>query len=272
MEKAAPIPVAMTIGGSDSANCAGIQVDLRTFSSLGVFGTTVITAVTAQNLGAVSHVAPVTPTSVGHQIRALLSGFQVAAVKTGMLWSPTIVEEVAHLAKEPGFPKNLVIDPVMVSTSGATLLHKRAIKACSEHLFPSATLLTPNLDEASTLLGVPIRNPTDMEHAAAKLGSRFDCAVLLKGGHLRDAPEDLLWHQGEVHTFAHPRLQEVTARGTGCMLSAAITAYLARGESLLDACKSGIAFVARALKRPVSVTPTESLPGIEGAAVLRSRS
>lgn len=272
MEKVAPVPVAMTIGGSDSANCAGIQVDLRTFSSLGVFGTTVITAVTAQNLGAVSHVAPVTPTSVGHQLRALLSCFQIAAVKTGMLWSPTIVEEVAQIANEPGFPRNLVIDPVMFSTSGSTLLHKRAIKACSERLFPRAKLITPNLDEASTLLGVPIRNPADMEHAAARLGNTFGCAVLLKGGHLRDAPEDLLWHQGEVHTFAHPRLQEVTARGTGCMLSAAITAHLARGDCLLDACEAGIAFVTRALASPVRVTQKESLPGIEAAALRRSRS
>ncbi len=245
-------PVALSIAGSDSGGGAGIQADLRVFSKLGVFGTTAITAVTAQNLEGVSGVEALSAEIVEKQIRAVAGGFDVRAVKTGMLWSSEIVSLVAKLAGELRFPA-LVVDPVMVSTSGHLLLKNDAVEAYRTQLFPKATLITPNLDEAAVLLGGKITTPEEMEPAAKELAGDFGCAVLLKGGHLTGDPVDLLWFEGKAHVWKHKRVEEVTPHGTGCMLSAAIAANMALGANVVYACTRAVEFLSEALASPLEL-------------------
>lgn len=257
-------PVVLTIAGSDSSGGAGIQADLRTFSRLGTFGTTAITAVTAQNLAGVTDVHGVPPENVRCQIAAVLDGFSVRAAKTGMLWSAEIVQAVAEVRRTARVPY-WVIDPVMVATSGARLVHEDALAAYRRDLIPGATLVTPNLDEAAVLLEVERIDRAGMEDAARELHDRLGCSVLLKGGHLEGDPVDVLADMGEITRFEHARLGGVNTHGTGCMLSAAITAYLARGRALRDACASGLAFVAEALARPWPLEGGHRLAGLEAA-------
>jgi len=263
-----PRPVALSIAGSDSGGGAGIQADLRVFSRLKVFGTTVITAVTAQNLSGVDDVAGIPALSVRRQLQAVLSGFPVAAMKTGMLWNAEIVAAVAELAGRSGRPP-LVVDPVMVATSGGLLLREDAVSSYRELLLPRATLVTPNLDEAAVLLGHSITHASELEEAAASLSRQLGCAVLLKGGHLPGDPVDLLWCAGKPHRFEHPRIGGLTSHGTGCMLSAAITAWLARGVALPEACAAAVELVAAALRAPVLLEGGLRLPGIENVPLTR---
>jgi hydroxymethylpyrimidine/phosphomethylpyrimidine kinase len=209
-------PVVLSIAGSDSGGGAGIQADLRTLSRLEIFGTTAVTAVTAQNLTGVSEVHGVPVSHVRAQIEAVLTGFAVRAVKTGMLWSAEIVRAVAE-ARHSDRARYWIVDPVMVATSGARLLHDDAVEAYRRELLPGATLVTPNLDEAAVFLGVERLRRADMAEAARSLALRLGCAVLLKGGHLEGDPLDLLWADGEVTQWTHRRLGPVRAQGPGGM-------------------------------------------------------
>lgn len=238
-------PATLTIAGSDSGGGAGIQADLRVMQRVGVFATSAITAVTAQNLDGVRDVDGVRPALLAAQIDAVLEGFVVAAVKTGMLWSAALIDVVADRLSATDAP--LVLDPVMVATSGARLLNEDAVASYAK-LFLRALVATPNLDEGEVLLGRSI----DRDHLAseaAELAERLGCAVLLKGGHLEGAPIDVLVTGSETHAWTHARVVDANTHGSGCMLSSAIAAHLALGHPLPDACAHALAFVHDALAR-----------------------
>ena len=251
-------PVALTIAGSDSGGGAGIQADLRTFAALGCFGTTAITALTAQNLEGVSDVEGVSAELVAAQARAVGAGFDVRATKTGMLWSAETVARVAELAPELG---PLVVDPVMVATSGARLLQEDAVDAYRDSLLPRATVATPNLDEAAILLGTDAID--DLDATARALADRLRCSVLLKGGHLEGDPIDVLCHQGQITRWQHRRVLDVNTHGSGCMLSSAVAARLAHGDDLVGACAHALEFVHTSFERPVVLAGGIQLAGIE---------
>lgn len=241
------IPSALSIAGSDSGGGAGVQADLKVWTSLGVHGTTVLTCVTAQHPGAVTGIQPLRSQIVRQQLEAVLSGLPPAAAKTGMLFSAALIREVAAgLAGRPRLP--LVVDPVMVATSGAMLLQKTAIRTFREKLLPLATLVTPNLDEVRVLTGVSVRDPEDLRRAARRLRDEAGCAVLVKGGHL-PGPEavDLFWDGHEELLLSSPRVRGVSSHGTGCTFSAAITAALALGLPLVDAVRWGKRYITAAI-------------------------
>ena len=239
-------PVALSIAGSDNSAGAGAQADLKTFTALGVYGLTAITCVVAEVPGCVSAIAPVPPEIVAEQIRLSLSAYPVGAVKTGMLHSREVIEAVCGVLEE--VRPMLVVDPVMIATSGAPLLEPSGIDACRSRLFPLATVVTPNLDEAAVLWGRPISSLAEMRDAGSELCGRFGCAFLLKGGHLKGEAVDLLiTPEGSETEFAAPRLAGVSTHGTGCTLSAAITAGLARGLPLGEAVACAKGFVTRAI-------------------------
>ena len=241
-----PIPVALSIAGSDSSAGAGIQADLKTFSALGVYGLTAVTCVVAETPGVVSKIAPLNTEIVREQIEVLLASFPVAAIKTGLLVSSEIVAEVAQRlrAQAAKTPIPLVIDPVMVATSGDALLRDDAIDVYERELFPMATLLTPNLGEAGRLLGKPVRDLADMRKAGGTLAKKYGVPVLLKGGHLTGAQAiDLLFVNGNVIEFSAPFSRGVATHGTGCTYSAAITAGLATDLPLEEAVRRAKEFV-----------------------------
>lgn len=218
--------IALTIAGSDSGGGAGIQADLKTFQRFGVFGTSVITAITAQNTLGVTAVHAVPVDIVRAQLAALASDLPAAACKTGMLASAELVRVVAE-ALDPAIP--YVCDPVMVASSGDRLLERTAERVIAERLVSRATLVTPNLDEAAMLTGFPVNDPHSMERAGKALLELGAAAALVKGGHLRgDKLVDLLVTQRGTRRFEHPRIETTSTHGTGCTLSAAITAGLAR--------------------------------------------
>lgn len=242
------IAVALSIAGSDSSGGAGIQADLKTFSAFGVYGATAITALTAQNTTGVSGVHAVPPEFVVAQIDAVLSDFKVGAIKTGMLANAAIVRAVVErLEQAPSIP--LVVDPVMVATSGANLLDPQAMESVRTRLMPRADLITPNLPEAARLLGTTeVSDESGMREQAAALLARGARAVLLKGGHGQGADAiDLLAWGGRMATFARPRVDTRATHGTGCTLSAAITALLAAGIGLETAVARAKDYVWRAL-------------------------
>lgn len=267
-------PVALSIAGSDSGCGAGIQADLRVFSQLGVFGTTAITAVTAQNLDGIRSVEGLSVGVVLDQVKAVLQGFRVGAVKTGMLWSADVVRGVAAVLEEAEVV-DLVVDPVMVATTGIHLAEKEAIDAIGEGLIPRCSLLTPNLDEAAVLLGRDAIEARELEDVARELVQRHGCSVLLKGGHLKGPLVDVLCLLEDERVIRYPqeRVSGVNTHGTGCMLSAAIAALLARGHDLEGACAEAISFVHEALASPHKLSNSACLPGIEraGSAVTPSR-
>jgi hydroxymethylpyrimidine kinase/phosphomethylpyrimidine kinase len=239
--------VALTIAGSDSGGGAGIQADLKTFQQFGVFGTSVIVALTAQNTRGVRAVEPVSESMVSAQLTALAEDLPPAALKTGMLAEAVLVRLVARAIRENGW-NNLVVDPVMVSTSGARLLTSEAEEVVREDLLPLASLVTPNLDEAALLTGRVVHDPSTMERAGATL-LRFGAgAALVKGGHLSsETIVDVLVTPAGVRRFTHQRIDTKSVHGTGCTLSAAITAGLALGRSLEAAVEAGLEFVHRAI-------------------------
>lgn len=227
---------ALTIAGSDSGGGAGVQADLKTFAALGVHGTSAITALTAQNTLGVRAVHAPPADFVGAQIEAVLADFDIRAIKTGMLYSAAIVETVAdHLDRSPEIP--LVLDPVMVATSGDPLIRDDAIDAIVRRLFPRATLVTPNLAEAALLAGsTEARDLAAMEAQARILLARGAGTVLVKGGHGDGAEAtDLLVSRAGARAFRASRIDTRNTHGTGCTLSAAIAARLARGQALDDA-------------------------------------
>jgi hydroxymethylpyrimidine/phosphomethylpyrimidine kinase len=245
-------PIALTIAGSDSSAGAGIQADLKTFSALGVYGLSAITCVVAETPGKVSRIDPLSAEIVRDQIEVLLAGFPVAAVKAGLLCSAEIVSAVAEALKairrrQPGVP--LVIDPVMIATSGDQLLRPEAVEVYEKELFPLATLVTPNLDEAEKLLGREIRNRAAMKSAARDFEKKYGAAVLLKGGHRQgDTAIDFLCRNGKIIEFTAPFIRGVATHGTGCTYSAAITAGLASGASLERAIERAKTFVSNSIR------------------------
>ena len=246
------IPVALTIAGSDSSSGAGIQADLKTFSALGVYGLTAITCVVAETPGVVSKIEPVSAEMVREQIEVLLRGFPVAAIKTGLLFSREIVSEVARTlrahAEKTKAPVPLVIDPVMVATSGAPLLRDDAVESYERDLFPLAALVTPNLGEAARLSGESIRDLADMRKTGEMLAKKYAVPVLLKGGHLAgEQAIDLLFAGGKVVEFSAPFSRGIATHGTGCTYSAAIAAGLAHDLPLEEAVRRAKKFVTAAI-------------------------
>jgi hydroxymethylpyrimidine/phosphomethylpyrimidine kinase len=244
----ASIPVALTIAGSDSSSGAGIQADLKTFSALGVYGLNAITCVVAETPGAVSKIEPVSAELVREQIEVVLRSFPVAAIKTGMLFSREIVEEVARTLRGDGEKTKarapLVIDPVMVATSGDPLMQDDAIESYERQLFPLAALLTPNLGEAARLSGESITDLADMRKVGEMLAKKYGVPVLLKGGHLAgDQAIDLLFVWDEVIEFSAPFSRGVMTHGTGCTYSAAIAAGLAHALPLEESVRHAKKFV-----------------------------
>ena len=241
-------PRLLSIAGSDSGGGAGIQADLKTFSALGCFGMTAITALTAQNTTGVRAIHAAPPDMLRAQIDAVLEDIGVDAVKIGMLHSPEIVQVVASAIDRHALP-HAVLDPVMVATSGAVLIDSPAIAALVRELFGRAVLVTPNLDEAALLVGRPLASEADMEVAARELLAKGARAVLVKGGHLAgDVVSDLLLvAEGQPHWMRAPRIATANAHGTGCTLSSAIAAYLALGHTLADAVEAARTYVRGAL-------------------------
>jgi hydroxymethylpyrimidine/phosphomethylpyrimidine kinase len=242
------VRIALTIAGSDSGGGAGIQADLKTFHQFGVFGTSAITAITAQNTVSVLAWEPVSPALVARQIEALAADLPPAAVKTGMLGSAKIVDVVAERIAALHMP-NYVLDPVMVATSGDRLLDKKADASIARRLVPLALLVTPNLNEASILTERDVRTPDQMEQAGRALVSMGARAALIKGGHLRDTETivDVLVQDGAVRRFTHERIETTSTHGTGCTLSAGIVAGLALGRSLEQSVIDALDFVHRAI-------------------------
>ena len=226
------VPVALTIAGSDSSAGAGAQADLKTFTALGVYGLTAITCIVAETPGKVSRIQPADPEIVREQIELLLKNFPIAAIKTGLLCNAEIVAQVVRsLGKVKR--RRLVVDPVMIATSGRVLLQPEAIQIYERDLFPLATLITPNLDEATELLGHPIRDLAAMHRATGTLATKYGTAVLLKGGHLRGRRAIDVFSSGDRTTeYSAAFLPGVKTHGTGCTYSAAIAAELAKGAEL----------------------------------------
>jgi hydroxymethylpyrimidine/phosphomethylpyrimidine kinase len=242
------LPVALTIAGSDSSAGAGIQADLKTFSALGVYGLTAVTCVVAETPGKVFRLEPIRPQFVRDQIDIVLGSFPVAAAKTGLLCFGEIISAVARSIAHKDIP--LVVDPVMVATSGDPLLSSGAIEAYQAELFPLATLITPNLDEAARLLGAQIPDLLSMKQAARALGEKYGVSVLLKGGHLTGkSAVDALFHGGKITEFSSSFVRGIATHGTGCTYSAAITAGLACGLSLEDSIKRAKQFVTESIRR-----------------------
>jgi hydroxymethylpyrimidine/phosphomethylpyrimidine kinase len=239
-------PVALTIAGSDPSGGAGVQADLKTFHQFGVYGEAVITLITVQNTRGVQRVECLAPDLVTDQIRAVITDIPPAAAKTGALGSRAIIEAVAALARDFSFP--LVVDPVMVSKHGAPLLVADGVEAMKTFLLPNVFLLTPNLEEASLLAGAEVHDLTGMRQAAQKLASMGPQAVLVKGGHLGGDPTDILFYRGEWTEFTTPRIETRHTHGTGCTLSAAITASLASGHDLQEAIRRAKRYVTEAIR------------------------
>src|SRR3954447_3979808 len=246
--------VALTIAGSDSSAGAGIQADLKTFTALGVYGLTAVTCIVAEVPRKVSRIEPVPGRMVREQIEVLLKDFRVDAIKTGLLCSAEIVCFVAQAIKE-GKKKAarsipLIVDPVMIATTGDNLLEAEAVEAYKNKLFPLATVITPNLDEAALLLDTTIDSRRQMANAAKALAKKYGASILVKGGHLcGDKAIDLLFHQGGLREFSARFVRGVKTHGTGCTYSAAITAGLASGFSLEQAITRAKKFVTESIKR-----------------------
>ncbi len=245
-------PLALTIAGSDNSAGAGIQADLKTFRAFDVYGLTAVTCIVAEVPGQVESVQPVESAILASQIKLSMDSFPVAAIKTGMLYSQTLIETTCDVLKklyEEGEKFWLVVDPVMVASSGDPLLEESAIATYQSQLLPLADLITPNLDEANVLLKRKIHSLAEMPEAARELAERFDCAVLLKGGHLElDTATDILHFDGKQEVFEAPFVRGFSTHGTGCTFAAAITAGLARGDNLSTAVTNAKAYINRAIR------------------------
>ena len=246
--------IALTVGGSDSGGGAGIQADLKTFHTFGVFGTTAITCITAQNPAQVSDVQALKPRLVAAQLDRIFEAFRVGGAKTGMLYDAEIIETVAHNFARRKF-KRLVVDPVMVASSGAVLLKKDAIAALQTKLFSQAAVVTPNLAEAKVLGGRSIRTIEDLRDSAWALADRYGVPFLVKGGHLPRAERavDVLFDGTSFHVFRASIVPNVRTHGTGCAFSAAIAANLALGHDLLDSILRAKRFVTAAIRNSLKV-------------------
>ncbi|BAS27232.1 bifunctional hydroxymethylpyrimidine kinase/phosphomethylpyrimidine kinase [Limnochorda pilosa] len=241
-------PIALTIAGSDSGGGAGIQADLKTFTVLGCFGTSVLTAITAQNTLGVQAAEALEPSLVLQQMRSVMSDIGADAAKTGMLANAAVVEAVAQGVRELGI-RPLVIDPVMMAKGGEPLLAPEARTALVEELLPLATVITPNIPEAEALTGLRIGSLDEMREAVRRLHGLGPAWVVVKGGH-RTGPEavDVVFDGTRFHELRAPRIDSDRTHGTGCTFSSAITAYLAHGLPVLDALRRAKTFVTRAIE------------------------
>ena len=238
---------ALTIAGSDSGAGAGIQADLKTFAALGVYGTSAITAITAQNTIGVTQIFELSPKLVAAQMDAVIEDIGAHAVKTGMLANAAIIEIVAKKISEHHL-KNLVVDPVMVATSGDLLIKKNAVAALCSRLIPLATIVTPNIPEAEALAGMLLRTATDIEEAARRIVKMGAKTVVIKGGHRRGPATDLFYDGKQFRELRAARIRSRHTHGTGCTFSAAIAANLAKGEKLERAVANAKTFITDAIR------------------------
>ncbi|WP_302325515.1 bifunctional hydroxymethylpyrimidine kinase/phosphomethylpyrimidine kinase [Enterocloster lavalensis] len=222
---------ALTIAGSDSSGGAGIQADIKTMTAHGVYAMSAVTALTAQNTTGVTGIMEVTPEFLREQIDDIFTDIYPDAVKIGMVSSSRLIEVIAERLAHYG-AANIVVDPVMVATSGARLIGEEAVDTLKERLLPMATVLTPNIPEAEVLSGMDVRTAEDMERAAALIGNTYGCAVLVKGGHQLNDANDLLYRGGRLKWFRGKRIHNPNTHGTGCTLSSAIASNLAKGRDL----------------------------------------
>lgn len=243
---------ALTVAGSDSGGGAGIQADLKTFAALGVYGTSVVTAVTAQNTIEVAAIAEVPEEVVIAQIDTVIHDIGADAVKTGMLSSVPIIQNVADRLEAWGIP-HLVVDPVMVSKGGVALLQDNATEALKKDLLPFATVITPNIAEAEVLANRQIASPAHAQEAAKAIAALGPKTVIIKGGHLPGSPTDLVYHDGHFIPYEGTRVDTKNTHGTGCTFSAAITAFLAYGFETLEAIRLAKSYIQNALEHSVSI-------------------
>ena len=237
---------ALTIAGSDSSGGAGIQADIKTMTANGVYAMSAVTALTAQNTTGVYGILESTPEFLASQLDCIFTDIFPDAVKTGMVSSTGLIEVIADKLKQYK-AQNIVVDPVMVATSGSRLISQEAVDALKELLLPLATVLTPNIPEAEVLSGLTISDPADMEKAAQAIGEAYGCAVLCKGGHDLNDANDLLWRDGTCKWFHGRRIDNPNTHGTGCTLSSAIASNLAKGYDLDTAVERAKAYLSGAL-------------------------
>ncbi len=237
---------ALTIAGSDSSGGAGIQADIKTMTANGVFATSAITALTAQNTTGVTDILEATPSFLAAELDAVFTDIFPDAVKIGMVSSAELITVIADKLRQYG-ARHIVVDPVMVATSGSKLLRDDAVGALTERLLPLAEVLTPNIPEAEILAGMSIESPTDMEAAARTISGKYGCAVLCKGGHDLNDANDLLWKDGQARWFKGRRVDNPNTHGTGCTLSSAIASNLAKGYDLDQAVERAKAYISGAL-------------------------
>lgn len=237
---------ALTIAGSDSSGGAGIQADIKTMTANGVYAMSAVTALTAQNTTGVYGILESTPEFLASQLDCIFTDIFPDAVKTGMVSSTGLIEVIADKLKQYK-AKNIVVDPVMVATSGSRLISQEAVDALKDLLLPLATVLTPNIPEAEVLSGLTISGPADMEKAAQAIGETYGCAVLCKGGHDLNDANDLLWRDGTCKWFHGRRIDNPNTHGTGCTLSSAIASNLAKGCDLDTAVERAKAYLSGAL-------------------------
>ena len=238
---------ALTIAGSDSSGGAGIQADIKTMTAHGVYAMSAITALTAQNTAGVTGILEVTPDFLAEQLDRIFEDIRPDAVKTGMVSSAALIETIAEKLRSY-HAENIVVDPVMVATSGARLINEAAIETLKTELLPLAALITPNIPEAAVLSGISIQSAQDMEKAAAAIADTFGCAVLLKGGHSLNDANDLLYQPGKAPVwFRGKRIDNPNTHGTGCTLSSAIASNLAKGRDLETAVRYAKNYISGAL-------------------------
>ena len=237
---------ALTIAGSDSSGGAGIQADIKTMTANGVFAMSAITALTAQNTTGVTDIFETTPKFLGEQIDAIFTDIYPDAVKIGMVSSAELIGVIAEKLKAYD-AKHIVVDPVMVATSGSKLLRDDAVQALTEKLLPMAEVVTPNIPEAEILSGLTITDAAGMEAAAQKISEAYGCAVLCKGGHKVNDADDLLWRDGKAQWFHGERIANPNTHGTGCTLSSAIASNLAKGYDLTASVERAKAYISGCL-------------------------
>ena len=237
---------ALTVAGSDSCGGAGIQADIKTMTANGVYAMSAITALTAQNTTGVTDILESTPHFLAEQLDAVFTDITPDAVKIGMVSSAELIETIAAKLKQYG-AKHIVVDPVMVATSGSKLLRDDAVSALCANLLPMAEVLTPNIPEAEILADMPIKNAADMEKAAQTISEKYGCAVLCKGGHQINDADDLLWRGGAGKWFRGKRIDNPNTHGTGCTLSSAIASNLAKGYDLDASVERAKAYISGAL-------------------------
>ena len=237
---------ALTIAGSDSSGGAGIQADIKTMTANGVYAMSAVTALTAQNTTGVYGILESTPEFLASQLDCIFTDIFPDAVKTGMVSSTGLIQVIADKLKRYQ-ARNIVVDPVMIATSGSRLISEEAVEALKSQLLPLAAVLTPNIPEAEVLSGLTISGPEDMERAAREIGERYGCAVLCKGGHDLNDANDLLWQDGSCKWFCGRRIHNPNTHGTGCTLSSAIASNLAKGFDLDTAVERAKAYISGAL-------------------------